>query len=78
MENTAKTALQRAGNMTTKAASEILQISEVTVKRWCGQSSRATEMPWAYHQLFMLLTDTHPDFQLKTRKKKAQNENINL
>jgi DNA-binding transcriptional regulator YiaG len=47
-------------NLTTKKAAQLLHVSEHRFQRWEGQTASENTIPWAYWELFQLLTDTHP------------------
>lgn len=45
-------------------AAALVGVKTVTWQRWEGQTSRATEIPYAHWNLFLLLTDRHPVYRL--------------
>lgn len=47
-------------NLTTKQAAELLNITQNRFQGWEGQTQNPQTIPWAYWEMFQLLTDTHP------------------
>ena len=58
-----KEARLNAGLSASEAAA-LVGVTTVTWQRWEGQTSRATEIPYAHWNLFLLLTDRHPVYLL--------------
>lgn len=58
-----KEARLNAGLSASEAAA-LVGVTTVTWQRWEGQTSRATEIPYAHLNLFLLLTDRHPVYRL--------------
>lgn len=58
-----KEARIKAGLSASEAAA-LVGVKTVTWQRWEGQTSRATEIPYAHWSLFLLLTDKHPIYRL--------------
>ena len=58
-----KEARIKAGLSASEAAA-LVGVKTVTWQRWEGQTSRATEIPYAHCNLFLLLTDRHPVYRL--------------
>ena len=61
-----KEARLNAGLSASEAAA-LIGVTTVTWQRWEGQTSRATEIPYAQWNLFLLLTDSHPVYRLVER-----------
>jgi hypothetical protein len=61
--STVKEARQLAG-LSASAAAALVGVKTITWQRWEGQTSRATEIPYANWNLFLLLTDRHPVYRL--------------
>ena len=53
--------------LSASAAAAIVDVTTVTWQRWEGQTSRAPEIPYAQWNLFLLLTDKHPVYQIIER-----------
>jgi len=47
-------------NLTTKEAAALLEVSEITFQRWEGQTGFKKPIPFAYWELFLLKTGSHP------------------
>ena len=58
-----KEARLNAGLSASEAAA-LVGVTTLTWQRWEGQTSRATEIPYAHWNLFLLLTDRHPVYRL--------------
>ena len=58
-----KTARTRL-NLTTREAAALLDVSEITFQRWEGQTKSKKTIPFAYWELFLLKTGSHPTHQL--------------
>lgn len=58
-QETVKEARLKAG-LTTKQAAALVGVKEITWKRWEGQTSKLTEIPFAHWELFLLKTGEHP------------------
>ena len=61
-----KEARLNAGLSASEAAA-LVGVKTVTWQRWEGQTSRDTEIPYAHWNLFLLLTDRHPVYQIIER-----------
>ena len=55
---------RKEAGLTTRQAAALVGVKTVTWQRWEGQTSRATEIPYANWNLFLLLTDRHPVYRL--------------
>lgn len=64
---TIKAAREVAG-LSSREAARLVGVTTVTWQRWEGQSIRATEIPYAHWNLFLLLTGKHPVFVLSNRE----------
>lgn len=53
-------AARKAAELSAREAASMVQVTVVTWQRWEGQTSRATEIPFAYWELFLLKTGKHP------------------
>jgi DNA-binding transcriptional regulator YiaG len=51
---------RKEAGLTTKQAAALVGVTTVTWQRWEGQTSRATEIPYAHWNLFLFLTGRHP------------------
>lgn len=61
-------AAREAAGLSAREAASLVGVTTVTWQRWEGQSSRATEIPWAPWNLFLLLVGAHPAFTLSARE----------
>ena len=53
-------AAREAAGLSAREAASLVEVTTVTWQRWEGQTSRATEIPFAYWELFLLKTGKHP------------------
>ena len=53
-----------AAGLSAREAAAIVGVSTVTWQRWEGQSSRATEIPYAHWTLFLLMVGAHPEMKV--------------
>lgn len=60
-------AAREAAGLSAREAASLVGVTTVTWQRWEGQSSRATEIPYAHWNLFLILTGHHPVFTLTQR-----------
>ncbi len=60
-------AAREAAGLSAREAAALVGVTTLTWQRWEGQSSRATEIPYAHWNLFLLLTGKHPVFTLTAR-----------
>ncbi len=60
-------AARESAGLSAREAASLVGVTTVTWQRWEGQSSRATEIPYAHWNLFLLLTGRHPVFLLSSR-----------
>ena len=60
-------AAREAAGLSAREAADLVGVTTVTWQRWEGQSSRATEIPYAHWNLFLLLVGAHPVFTLSAR-----------
>lgn len=60
-----------AAGLSAREAGGLVGVSGLTWQRWEGQSSRKTEIPYAAWQLFLLLTEQHPEYRLERKEKAA-------
>jgi DNA-binding XRE family transcriptional regulator len=51
-------------SLTTKEAAMLLEVSEITFQRWEGQTVMKKTIPFAYWELFLLKTGSHPTHAL--------------
>lgn len=56
-----------ASGLSCREAASLVEVTTVTWQRWEGQSERKTEIPFAYWELFLLKTGTHPTHVLSER-----------
>jgi len=61
-------AAREAAGLSAREAADLVGVTTLTWQRWEGQSSRATEIPYAHWNLFLLLTGNHPVFTLSARE----------
>jgi DNA-binding transcriptional regulator YiaG len=61
-------AAREAAGLSAREAAALVGVTTLTWQRWEGQSSRATEIPYAHWTLFILLVGSHPEFLLTPRK----------
>lgn len=61
-------AAREAAGLSAREAAALVGVTTITWQRWEGQSSRATEIPYAHWNLFLLLTGRHPVYVLSGRK----------
>lgn len=61
-------AAREAACLSAREAAALVGVTTLTWRRWEGQSSRATEIPYAHWNLFLLLTGRHPVYVLSGRK----------
>ena len=61
-------AAREAAGLSAREAAGLVGVTTVTWQRWEGQSSRATEIPYAHWNLFLLLVGAHPVFTLSARE----------
>lgn len=61
-------AAREAAGLSAREAADLVGVTTVTWQRWEGQSSRATEIPYAHWNLFLLLVGAHPVFTLSSRE----------
>lgn len=61
-------AAREAAGLSAREAAALVGVTPITWQRWEGQSSRATEIPYAHWNLFLLLTGKHPVFLLSARE----------
>lgn len=59
-------AREEAG-LSPKEAASLLEVSEVTQRRWEGQSGRGTTIPFAYWEFFLLKTGKHPTHEIREK-----------
>lgn len=65
MSNAATIKVARnAAGLSAREAAALVGVTTLTWQRWEGQSSRATEIPYAHWNLFLLLVGAHPVFTL--------------
>jgi transcriptional regulator with XRE-family HTH domain len=60
-------AAREAAGLSAREAAAIVGVTTVTWQRWEGQSSRATEIPYAHWSFFLLSVGSHPEFVLTPR-----------
>lgn len=60
-------AARESAGLSAREAADLVGVTTVTWQRWEGQSSRATEIPYAHWNLFLLLTGKHHVFLLSSR-----------
>ena len=60
-------AAREAAGLSAREAAAIVGVTTVTWQRWEGQSSRATEIPYAHWAFFLLSVGAHPEFVLTPR-----------
>jgi DNA-binding transcriptional regulator YiaG len=60
-------AAREAAGLSAREAASLVDVTTVTWQRWEGQTSRATEIPFVYLELFLLKTGTHPTHVLSER-----------
>lgn len=60
-------AAREAAGLSAREAAGLVGVTTLTWQRWEGQSRRATEIPYAHWNLFLLLTGKHPVFVLSSR-----------
>jgi hypothetical protein len=53
--------------LSAREAAAIVGVTTITWQRWEGQSSRATEIPYAHWSFFLLTVGAHPEFILTPR-----------
>ena len=51
---------REAAGLSAREAAGLVGVTTVTWQRWEGQTSRATEIPFAHWELFLLKTKKHP------------------
>ena len=61
-------AAREAAGLSAREAAALVGVATLTWQRWEGQSSRATEIPYAHWNLFLLLVGEHPVFTLSARE----------
>lgn len=61
-------AAREAAGLSAREAAALVGVTTLTWQRWEGQSSRATEIPYAHWNLFLMLTKHHPVFVLSSRE----------
>lgn len=61
-------AAREAAGLSAREAAGLVGVTTLTWQRWEGQSSRATEIPYAHWNLFLLLVGDHPAFTLSARE----------
>ena len=64
-------AAREAAGLSAREAASLVGVTTVTWQRWEGQSSRATEIPYAHWTLFMLLVGAHPVFTLSAHAREG-------
>lgn len=57
-------AAREAAGLSAREAAALVGVKTLTWQRWEGQSSRATEIPYAHWNLFLLLVGKHPVFKI--------------
>lgn len=60
-------AAREAAGLSAREAADIVGVTTVTWQRWEGQSSRATEIPYAHWSWFIVCVGAHPEFILTPR-----------
>ena len=60
-------AAREAAGLSAREAAALVGVTTLTWQRWEGQSSRATEIPYAHWSLFLLCVGAHPEFVLTPR-----------
>lgn len=60
-------AARESAGLSAREAAALVGVTTVTWQRWEGQSSRATEIPYAHWNLFLLLVGEHPTSTLSAR-----------
>ena len=63
VDHETKEARLNAGLSASEAAA-LVGVKTVTWQRWEGQTSRATEIPYAHWNLFLLLIGRHPIYRI--------------
>ncbi len=60
-------AAREAAGLSAREAAAIVGVTTLTWQRWEGQSSRATEIPYAHWSWFLVCVGAHPEFVLTPR-----------
>lgn len=60
-------AAREAAGLSAREAANLVGVTTVTWQRWEGQSSRATEIPYAHWSFFLLSVGAHQEFILAPR-----------
>ena len=58
---------REAAGLSAREAASLVEVTTVTWQRWEGQTSRATEIPFACWELFLLKTGNHPTHMMIER-----------
>ena len=53
---------REAAGLSVELAARLVEVAPGTWRRWEGQSSRATTIPFAYWELFLLKVGKHPTY----------------
>jgi len=61
-------AAREAAGLSAREAAALVGVTTLTWQRWEGKSSRATEIPYAHWNLFLLLVGAHPVFTISARE----------
>lgn len=57
-------AIRLQAGLSAREAAELVRVTTVTWQRWEGQTARATTIPFADWELFLLKTGQHPEYTL--------------
>ena len=60
-------AAREAAGLSAREAASLVDVTPITWQRWEGQTSRDTEIPFAYWELFLLKTGKHPTHMMIER-----------
>ena len=60
-------------NLTTREASALLDVSEITFQRWEGQTKSKKTIPFAHWELFLLKTNNHPTHVMIEKERSSNN-----
>lgn len=58
---------REAAGLSVELAARLVEVAPGTWRRWEGQTSRATAIPYAYWELFNLKVGKHPTHRLVER-----------
>lgn len=58
---------REAAGLSVELAARLVEVTPGTWRRWEGQTSRATTIPFAYWELFMLKVGRHPTHRMIER-----------